>query len=110
VAEIAGTFAYYGVSANLITYMTGPLDHSNAAAAAAVNVWSGTTRLMPLLGAFLADSWLGRYRSIILGSTFYVLVIKSTFNFLHHHEAQATIFFCFVLRNACADVHAIFAR
>ncbi|KAK1686335.1 hypothetical protein QYE76_047183 [Lolium multiflorum] len=73
VVEIAGTFAYYGVSANLITYMTGPLDHSNAAAAAAVNVWSGTTRLMPLLGAFLADSWLGRYRSIILGSTFYTL-------------------------------------
>uniref|UniRef100_A0A453DKU5 Major facilitator superfamily (MFS) profile domain-containing protein n=1 Tax=Aegilops tauschii subsp. strangulata TaxID=200361 RepID=A0A453DKU5_AEGTS len=74
VVEIAGSFAYFGVSANLITYLTGPLGHSNAAAAAAVNAWSGTACLMPLLGAFVADSWLGRYRSIILACTLYVLV------------------------------------
>uniref|UniRef100_A0A453DKV3 Major facilitator superfamily (MFS) profile domain-containing protein n=1 Tax=Aegilops tauschii subsp. strangulata TaxID=200361 RepID=A0A453DKV3_AEGTS len=73
VVEIAGSFAYFGVSANLITYLTGPLGHSNAAAAAAVNAWSGTACLMPLLGAFVADSWLGRYRSIILACTLYVL-------------------------------------
>uniref|UniRef100_A0A453DJX6 Uncharacterized protein n=2 Tax=Aegilops tauschii subsp. strangulata TaxID=200361 RepID=A0A453DJX6_AEGTS len=75
VVEGAGSFVYYGVSANLITYMTGPLGHSNAEAAAAVNVWTGTARLMPLLGAFVADSWLGRYWSIILACTLYVLVI-----------------------------------
>ncbi|KAM3391706.1 hypothetical protein ACQJBY_013043 [Aegilops geniculata] len=73
VVEGAGSFVYYGVSANLITYMTGPLGHSNAEAAAAVNVWTGTARLMPLLGAFVADSWLGRYWSIILACTLYVL-------------------------------------
>ncbi|KAM3391703.1 hypothetical protein ACQJBY_013041 [Aegilops geniculata] len=76
VVEVAVIIAYYGVSANLITYLTGPLGHSNAAAATAVNVWTGTARLMPLLGAFVADSWLGRCRSIILACTLYVMVIK----------------------------------
>lgn len=72
--EIAGSFAYFGISANLITYLTGPLGQSNASAAASVNAWSGTASLMPLLGAFLADAYLGRYRSIILACTLYVLV------------------------------------
>ncbi|CAM0902403.1 unnamed protein product [Alopecurus aequalis] len=73
VVEIAGSFASYGVSANLITYLMGPLGHSTAAAAAAVNAWSGTAALMPLLGAFVADSWLGRFRSIVLACILYVL-------------------------------------
>ncbi|CAM0948852.1 unnamed protein product [Alopecurus aequalis] len=73
VLEVTSGFAFYGVQANLIMYLTGPLGHSNAAAAMAVNAWVGTASLMPLLGAFVADSWLGRYRSIILAFTLYVL-------------------------------------
>jgi dipeptide/tripeptide permease len=48
------SFSYYGVSANLISYLTGPLGQSNASAA---NAWSGTARMLPLLGAVLADSF-----------------------------------------------------
>ncbi|KAM0835352.1 hypothetical protein ACQ4PT_062989 [Festuca glaucescens] len=71
--EVASSFAFFGMSANLITYLTGPLGQSNAAAAAAVNAWVGAASLMPLLGAFIADSWLGRYLSIILACSLYVL-------------------------------------
>ncbi|KAH7525017.1 hypothetical protein FEM48_Zijuj06G0180500 [Ziziphus jujuba var. spinosa] len=71
-AEVFERFACYGVRSNLINFLTGQLGQSTAAAAANVNLWSGTAWLLPMLGAFVADSFLGRYRSIIFASLVYI--------------------------------------
>ncbi|MCL7034700.1 hypothetical protein MKW94_027928 [Papaver nudicaule] len=73
VAEILETMAYYGIASNLITYLTGPLHQSTATAAFNINIWSGVVWMLPLFTAFVSDSYLGRYHTILFSSLIYLL-------------------------------------
>ncbi|CAN6703367.1 unnamed protein product [Malus baccata var. baccata] len=74
VVEVAQQFAFYGLASNLIMYLTDVLDQPLAAAAKNVNTWLGVSSVFPVLGAFLADSYLGRFKTIVFSITIYFLV------------------------------------
>ncbi|OWM81704.1 hypothetical protein CDL15_Pgr007742 [Punica granatum] len=65
--------AYYGVSMNLINYFQKHLNQGAATASTTVTNWTGTCYVTPLIGAFLADSYLGRYWTIASFSIIYFL-------------------------------------
>ncbi|KAL5987606.1 hypothetical protein ACLOJK_035356 [Asimina triloba] len=66
-------FSYKGVASNLVTYLTDVVKMSTSAAAKSVNTWCGVTSMLPLAGAFLADSYWDRYSTILASSLLYVV-------------------------------------
>lgn len=82
--QLGERFAFAAIYVNLISYLTGPMGQSTAVAAENVNVWSSICFMLPICGAFLADSYLGRYMTIFFFSILYILVI----NWLSHSSSH----------------------
>ncbi|KAL0451049.1 UNVERIFIED_CONTAM: protein NRT1/ PTR FAMILY 8.1 [Sesamum latifolium] len=70
--ECCERLAYYGINTNLVNYLKFQMNESNVVAVNNVTNWSGTCYVTPLLGAFLADAYLGRYWTIATFSAIYV--------------------------------------
>ncbi|XP_043717715.1 protein NRT1/ PTR FAMILY 8.1-like [Telopea speciosissima] len=70
--ECCERLAYYGMSTNLVNYLTQQLSQGNTTAANNVTNWSGTCYITPLIGAFMADAYLGRFWTIAVFSIIYV--------------------------------------
>ncbi|KAK6943535.1 Proton-dependent oligopeptide transporter family, partial [Dillenia turbinata] len=71
--ECCERLAYYGINTNLVNYLKFQLNERNVMAVNNVTSWSGTCYVTPLIGAFLADAYLGRYWTIASFSIIYVL-------------------------------------
>uniref|UniRef100_A0A7N0U3P1 Peptide transporter 1 n=1 Tax=Kalanchoe fedtschenkoi TaxID=63787 RepID=A0A7N0U3P1_KALFE len=61
------------MSTNLVIYFKERLGQHNATASKNVSNWSGTCYITPLIGAFLADAYFGRYWTIAIFSIIYVM-------------------------------------
>lgn len=79
VYEVFERMAYYGISSNLILYLTTKLHQGTVTSANNVTNWVGTIWMTPILGAYVADAFLGRYWTFTIASTIYLSVINSNF-------------------------------
>ncbi|BAF26735.1 protein NRT1/ PTR FAMILY 5.2 [Oryza sativa Japonica Group] len=73
VYELFERMAYYGIASNLVIYLTEKLHQGTVEAANNVTNWSGTVFITPLIGAVVADAWLGRYWTFVAGSAVYLM-------------------------------------
>uniref|UniRef100_A0A0E0IP12 Major facilitator superfamily (MFS) profile domain-containing protein n=1 Tax=Oryza nivara TaxID=4536 RepID=A0A0E0IP12_ORYNI len=71
--ELSDCLAFAGIARNLVSYLTGVVGESNVVAARDVSAWTGTCFLTPLVGAFIADSYLGRRTTILLFLSIYTM-------------------------------------
>ncbi|PIN04140.1 H+/oligopeptide symporter [Handroanthus impetiginosus] len=67
------TLAFFGVGVNLVLFLTRVLGQDNASAANNVSKWTGTVYLCSLVGAFLSDSYWGRYLTCALFQVIFIV-------------------------------------
>ncbi|XP_059656749.1 protein NRT1/ PTR FAMILY 7.3-like [Cornus florida] len=67
------TLAFFGVGVNLVLFLTRVLQQSNADAANNVSKWTGTVYIFSLVGAFLSDSYWGRYKTCAIFQVIFVI-------------------------------------
>ncbi|KAF9608142.1 hypothetical protein IFM89_007528 [Coptis chinensis] len=72
VYEVFERMAYYGISSNLVLYLTTKLHQGTVASSNHVTNWVGTVWMTPIIGAYIADAHLGRYWTFVIASAIYL--------------------------------------
>ncbi|XP_034685715.1 protein NRT1/ PTR FAMILY 5.2-like [Vitis riparia] len=72
VYEVFERMAYYGISTNLVIYLTKKLHQGTVTSSNNVTNWVGTVWMTPVLGAYIADAYLGRYLTFVIASAIYL--------------------------------------
>ncbi|KAG2721997.1 hypothetical protein I3760_02G108500 [Carya illinoinensis] len=70
--EVFERMAYYGISSNLVIYLTTKLHQGTVKSSNNVTNWVGTIWITPILGAYVADAHLGRYWTFVVSSVIYI--------------------------------------
>ncbi|KAL6845524.1 hypothetical protein ACP4OV_025019 [Aristida adscensionis] len=66
--EMLEKVAGFGLNANMIQYLTKQYHLSNVSSQTMIFVWSAVSNFLPIAGAVIADSWLGRFMAVALGT------------------------------------------
>jgi hypothetical protein len=74
VNEVAERLAFYAIAVNMVAYLVFQMHQSLPDAATHVTDWIGAAFVLTLFGAFCADAYLGRFKTIIIFSCIYAVV------------------------------------
>ena len=71
--ELCERWCFYSIRAVLILYLTGPLLFSADDAVSVYSFWIAASYFAPLVGGYVSDVWLGKYRTILLFNIIFYL-------------------------------------
>ncbi|KAK9023786.1 hypothetical protein V6N11_003984 [Hibiscus sabdariffa] len=73
VNEVAERLAFFAIAVNMVAYLVLEMHQSLPTAATHVNDWIGASYGLTILGAFLADAYMGRFLNIVVFSLIYAV-------------------------------------
>jgi len=71
--EFCERLAYYGFAGSLVLFFQTKLNMSNEEAVNQFYAWNGFVYVTPLIGGYIADTYLGRYKTILYFSCLYLI-------------------------------------
>jgi proton-dependent oligopeptide transporter, POT family len=79
--ELAERASFYGMKALLVLYMIDKLGYSDANSATVASFFTAACYILPIAGGYVADHWLGKFRTIIYFAIPYIMghIILGTF-------------------------------
>ncbi|KAG6557357.1 hypothetical protein Mapa_001287 [Marchantia paleacea] len=91
IEQVFVNWSYFGISKNLVLYMTAVMHQGNADGSNYVTNWMGAVFVAPLIGAFIADSNRGRYFTTFVFSALFgigLLIVTISTNIHSLRPAQ----------------------
>ncbi|MED6118376.1 hypothetical protein PIB30_002083 [Stylosanthes scabra] len=94
--QVVERLAFFAIGVNMVNYLISVMHESLPEAATHSSNWIGASYVLTLLGAFLADAYFGRFRTILIFSAIYalgmvMLTLSASLSNLHppqHTEAS----------------------
>jgi peptide/histidine transporter 3/4 len=80
-AEVFEKISFLAIASNLVTYLTRQLHEGPATASINVYNWQGASFLLAILGGFIADTYWGRFWTMLNFSLSFLLVSNFIFIF-----------------------------
>jgi proton-dependent oligopeptide transporter, POT family len=79
--ELAERASFYGMSTLLVLYMINKLGYSDANSATVASLFRSAAYILPIAGGYIADRWLGKFRTIVYFAVPYIMghIILGTF-------------------------------